>query len=93
MWVRSVGNSWRTGADALPTYNSIISNAFVNNLYANVAGPGHFNDADMMEIGNGNPGLTLAEVCACARAASVSVRHPACRLLCCNSNFRKFMHR
>eukprot|EP00038_Savillea_parva_P025307 m.47117 g.47117 ORF g.47117 m.47117 type:complete len:656 (-) comp6848_c0_seq1:2276-4243(-) len=61
MWVGAVGNSWRTGPDATPDYGSIIGNAFTNNLYATVSGPGHFNDADMMEIGNGNPGLTLAE--------------------------------
>lgn len=60
-WVRTVGNSWRTGPDALPSYGSILGNAFVNNIYAHVAGPGHFNDADMMEIGNGQPGLSLGE--------------------------------
>ena len=47
-WVPTVGNAWRTGPDALPTYASIMGNAFVNNMFVNLAGPGHFNDADMM---------------------------------------------
>jgi alpha-galactosidase len=46
-WVGAVGNSWRTGPDALPTYASILGNAFVNNEFVGVAGPGHFNDADV----------------------------------------------
>ena len=58
-WLGSVGNSWRTGPDARPHYSSVIGNAFVNNMAASLAGPGHFNDADMLEIGNGD--ITLAE--------------------------------
>ena len=46
VWLGTVGNSWRTGPDATPHYSSIIGNAFVNNLGASLAGPGHFNDAD-----------------------------------------------
>jgi hypothetical protein len=46
IWLGTVGNSWRTGPDATPHYSSILGNAFVNNLAANLAGPGHFNDAD-----------------------------------------------
>jgi hypothetical protein len=58
-WLGTVGNSWRTGPDARPNYASVIGNAFVNNMAASLAGPGKFNDADMLEIGNGQ--ITVAE--------------------------------
>ena len=43
----------------VPTYAAVIGNAHVNNMYAGLGGKGHFNDADMLEIGNGK--LSLAE--------------------------------
>jgi hypothetical protein len=57
--VNTVGNSWRTGGDIRPQWSSIIHNALGNDRWASNARPGHYNDADMLEIGNGN--LTLAE--------------------------------
>ena len=59
-WAPSVGaNLWRTGGDVNPTWVSIYS---IINSQAGLAfysGPGHWNDPDMLEVGNGK--LTLAE--------------------------------
>ena len=43
----------------IPTYAAVLGNAHTNNLCAALGGKGHFNDADMLEIGNGQ--LSLAE--------------------------------
>ena len=58
-WGAPVSNLWRTTSDIHPTWASIFSN-YSNNvgLYAK-AGPGHWNDPDMLEIGNGS--LTTTE--------------------------------
>ena len=58
-WTASVGALWRTGGDIRPLWRSIMANARANNKWAPNARPGHYNDADMLEIGNGQ--LTLAE--------------------------------
>jgi hypothetical protein len=47
----------------VPTYKAVIGNAHTNNACAALGGKGHFNDADMLEIGNG--ALTLAEARTC----------------------------
>jgi hypothetical protein len=52
-WGRWYGNQWRTGEDIRPTWTSMLDNfdrAAARPLYA---GPGHWNDPDMLEIGNG----------------------------------------
>ena len=52
-WGANVGNSWRTTGDITADYNSMLS-IFHNNVgLASFAGPGHWNDPDMLEIGNG----------------------------------------
>ena len=58
-WVSTVGDLWRSGGDIRASWESILSNAHANNEWAPNARPGHFNDADMLEVGNGQ--LTLAE--------------------------------
>ena len=58
-WVSSVGDLWRTGGDIRAMWRSILANAHANNKWAPNAVPGHYNDADMLEVGNGD--LTLAE--------------------------------
>eukprot|EP00056_Hartaetosiga_gracilis_P011205 m.168641 g.168641 ORF g.168641 m.168641 type:complete len:877 (+) comp13466_c5_seq1:51-2681(+) len=58
-WVASLANLWRTHGDIQATFSSVISNAKANNKMASVAIPGHFNDADMLQVGNA--GLSFIE--------------------------------
>jgi alpha-galactosidase len=46
------GNLWRTTDDIQPNYDSMIFNASAQQGLERYAGPGHWNDADMLEIGN-----------------------------------------
>lgn len=52
-------NSWRTTADVKATFESVMANIHANDKYAPLAGPGHFNDADMLQCGQ--PGIGPAE--------------------------------
>jgi alpha-galactosidase len=58
-WVATVGDLWRTTLDIRPTFSSILNTLYGNNRWAVHQRPGHYNDADMLEVGNGQ--LTLAE--------------------------------
>ncbi len=59
-WGPKVGaNLWRTTGDIKPNWQSIYSILNQQAGLARYAGPGHWNDPDMLEVGNGN--LTLAE--------------------------------
>ncbi|CAL5184939.1 unnamed protein product [Lathyrus oleraceus] len=58
-WAKSVGNSWRTTGDIQDKWDSMISRADLNNKWASYAGPGGWNDPDMLEVGNG--GMTTEE--------------------------------
>lgn len=58
-WTSTVGDLWRSGGDIRPVWKSILANARANNHWAPNARPGHFNDADMLEVGNGD--LTVPE--------------------------------
>jgi alpha-galactosidase len=60
-WLHKQGNLWRFGWDIANNWDSVLSNYTQANTpgLAGYAGPGHWNDADMLEIGNG--GLTLTE--------------------------------
>ncbi|HEY0761933.1 MAG TPA: glycoside hydrolase family 27 protein [Pyrinomonadaceae bacterium] len=53
------GNLWRTTGDIRDTWDSMIGIGFRQNELAQYAKPGHWNDPDMLEIGNG--GMTDAE--------------------------------
>ncbi len=53
------GNLWRTTGDIEDNYASMSRNGFSQNGRQGAAGPGHWNDPDMLEIGNG--GMTDAE--------------------------------
>ena len=59
LWGKDVGNSWRTTGDIGDSYASMLSIVHQNMALAQFAGPGHWNDPDMMEIGNG--GMTDVE--------------------------------
>jgi len=58
-WGPSVGgNLWRTTNDIKPNIESIISLGFgQQNGLERFAGPGHWNDPDMLEVGNGRLSL------------------------------------
>lgn len=59
-WGASVGgNSWRTTGDIRDSYASMSAIGFGQLGIAGFAGPGHWNDPDMLEIGNG--GMTTDE--------------------------------
>ncbi|CAM0907653.1 unnamed protein product [Alopecurus aequalis] len=59
LWAGKVGNSWRTTDDIEDTWKSMTDIADKNNKWASYAGPGGWNDPDMLEVGNG--GMTFAE--------------------------------
>ena len=58
-WAAPVGNSWRTTGDIFNSWNSMISIIDQNNRCYEYAGPGGWNDPDMLEVGNG--GMTVEE--------------------------------
>ena len=66
-WAKNVGHSWRTTGDINNCFNGSkdrygvleVLNNRDQSMLRRVAGPGHWNDMDMLEIGNG--GLTHFE--------------------------------
>lgn len=62
-WSPATGNYWRTTGDIGSTFASMISHIDPNSTSAFVAGPGRWNDPDMLEIGNGEfaSNLTAAQ--------------------------------
>lgn len=65
-WAKDIGHLWRTTGDIIDCYKcqAVYSLGWRHILEAQVglekyAGPGHWNDPDMLEVGN--KGLTLAE--------------------------------
>ena len=58
-WVAGVGDLWRSSDDIRSVWPSILANARLTNKWAPNARPGHYNDADELEVGNGK--LTFAE--------------------------------
>ncbi|XP_054801453.1 alpha-galactosidase 1-like [Prosopis cineraria] len=59
LWGGKVGNSWRTTTDIFDSWESMISRADMNEVYAEQAKPGGWNDPDTLEVGNG--GMTTDE--------------------------------
>ena len=57
------GNLWRTTGDVSLSWMSIHANATQQSGLARFAGPGHWNDPDMLEVGNqlGDRKLTMPE--------------------------------
>jgi alpha-galactosidase len=54
-WGASVGgNLWRTTEDISDSYNRMSVIGFQQNGLEKYAGPGHWNDPDMLEVGNGD---------------------------------------
>lgn len=58
-WAAELGNLWRTTGDINDSWNSMLSIMKQNLPLAAAAGPGHWNDPDMLEVGNG--GMTDTE--------------------------------
>ncbi|CAL9192562.1 unnamed protein product [Musa hybrid cultivar] len=52
-WADKLGNSWRTTFDINDSWESMVSRADQNEVYAEHARPGGWNDPDMLEVGNG----------------------------------------
>jgi alpha-galactosidase len=48
------GNLWRTGGDINDSWDSMSRIGFSQDRFAPYARPGHWNDPDMLEIGNGH---------------------------------------
>lgn len=66
LWGANIGNSWRTTADIMDRWEGadrwmigIMNIVDRNEPLWPYAGPGHWNDADMLEVGNG--GMTTSE--------------------------------
>jgi len=58
-WAKGVGQLWRTTSDIGDDWQSVVWIAGANNCHADAAGPGGWNDPDMLEVGNG--GMTFDE--------------------------------
>lgn len=53
-WGMKAGNLWRTTMDIMPTWDAMLRNYEINVRLFAAAGPGNWNDPDMLEVGNGN---------------------------------------
>jgi alpha-galactosidase len=58
-WGPGIGHLWRTTGDIEDAWTSMLRNADLSSMHQAVAGPGGWNDPDMLEVGNG--GMTEAE--------------------------------
>jgi len=53
VWGPETGQLWRTSPDIRDVYPSMLLNLLLTQEWAGFAGPGHWNDPDMLEVGNG----------------------------------------
>jgi alpha-galactosidase len=58
-WAAGIGQLWRTTADIEDRWESLVWIINANSRLYEAAGPGHWNDPDMLEVGNG--GMTYEE--------------------------------
>lgn len=58
-WAKDVGHLWRTTGDIVDRWDAMMAIFDAQKDLANYAGPGHWNDPDMLEVGNG--GMTDEE--------------------------------
>ena len=54
-WAKDTGHSWRTTGDISCNWDSWTGILDQNKVLRKYAGPGHWNDPDMLEVGNGMP--------------------------------------
>ncbi|OVA10746.1 Glycoside hydrolase [Macleaya cordata] len=59
LWAGNYGHSWRTTNDISDSWGSMLHTADMNEVYADYAKPGSWNDPDMLEVGNG--GMKFSE--------------------------------
>ena len=59
LWAPAISNLWRTTGDISDNWNSMINIVDQQVGLNKYAGPGHWNDPDMLEVGNG--GMTNTE--------------------------------
>jgi alpha-galactosidase len=52
-WAGKIGNLWRTTDDISDNYSRMAEIGFGQSGLEKFAGPGHWNDPDMLEVGNG----------------------------------------
>lgn len=52
-WVTEVADSWRTCADIQPNFESVLKQIDAVKPLARYCSPGHVNDLDMLQLGNG----------------------------------------
>ena len=52
-WATKIADSWRTGADIRPVFESFVYQIDNIRSLARFTSPGHVNDLDMMQLGNG----------------------------------------
>ncbi|HXY20246.1 MAG TPA: glycoside hydrolase family 27 protein [Gemmatimonadales bacterium] len=52
-WAAGIGHLWRTTGDIEDTWASMLANLDASSPHQAVAGPGGWNDPDMLEVGNG----------------------------------------
>jgi alpha-galactosidase len=57
-WAR-ISNAWRTGPDIRDSWLSLYTSAFTIDKWAPYGGPGHWNDPDMLILGNVTTGTDL----------------------------------
>jgi alpha-galactosidase len=58
-WAEGIGQLWRTTSDIRDSWESVLWILDANEALHSAAGPGHWNDPDMLEVGNG--GMSLEE--------------------------------
>ncbi|MFT3934858.1 MAG: NPCBM/NEW2 domain-containing protein [Chitinophagaceae bacterium] len=56
----NVSNCWRTGADIRDSWLSVLNAGFTINKWQPFAGPGHWNDPDMLVVGDISTGKPLS---------------------------------
>jgi alpha-galactosidase len=52
-WAKGIGQSWRTTGDIRASFSSVLGILSSQAPLRKYAGPGHWNDPDMLEVGNG----------------------------------------
>lgn len=52
-WASEVADSWRTGSDITPDFNSVINQIDNIKPLRKFCAPSHVNDLDMMQLGSG----------------------------------------
>jgi alpha-galactosidase len=52
-WAPGIGNLWRTTDDIGDKWTSMLANLDQSAQHSHIAGPGGWNDPDMLEVGNG----------------------------------------